>query len=154
MATDSSNDIFAVNGDIAMVEGLASLPQRIKNSLSLLKGESPLHPDAGSRLKEYFDSFEDSPWLQQWVKLEVIRMACVPYNDRTLNQIYTLLPSIRHVDAVEQLVVERNSCDWLPFRFKLDVAGVGPWEQVIPICVPRGEMPQRPPGWDLFSMPT
>ncbi|MGT2455443.1 hypothetical protein ACU4GI_20300 [Cupriavidus basilensis] len=147
IATNHANDLFAENGDVAMVSGLDSLPQRIKQTLSMLQGESPLDPKAGSRLKEYFDDFEDSPWLQRWIKLEVIRLACVPYRDRLLDTAYTLLQSVLHVDEVEQLASERTG-DWQEFRFKLDVEGVGPWEQVIPIFVPRGDIPRRHPMWD------
>ncbi len=146
-ATNSANDLFTNKGDIALVSGLNALPQRIKDSLSMLRGESPFNPKAGSRIKEYFDAFEGSPWLQRWVKLDVIRMACVPYQDRVLKTAYTMLQSVLHVDEVEQLDMGRAE-DWLKFRFKLDVQGVGPWEQEIPIFVPHGDVPPRPPIWD------
>ena len=148
IATNSANDLFLEKGNIAMVSGLDSLPHLIKQSLSLLQGESPMHPKAGSRIKEYFDEFEDSPWLERWIKLEVIRMSCVPYQDRIHKTAYTLLQSVLHVEKVEQLA-ERTG-NWLKFRFKLDVQGVGPWEHIIPIFVPRGNLPPRPPGWDQF----
>ncbi|MEZ0606840.1 hypothetical protein ACAX43_32750 [Paraburkholderia sp. IW21] len=149
MATNAANDLFVRNGDIAMVSGLDSLPQRIKNTLSMLQGESPFHPKAGSRLKEYFDAFEQSPWLQRWVKLEVIRLTCVPYYDAVQKKAYPLVPSVLQVLEVDQIASDR-SAQWLNFRFRLDVQGVGLWEHVIPVLVPRGERPLRPPGWDQF----
>lgn len=139
-ATNSSNDIFTAGGDIAMVEGLNALPQRIKECLSMLLGESPMHPKVGSRFKEYFDAFEDSPWLSRWIRLEVIRLACVPYNDPLGDRRYTQLQCVLHVDEIEQLDAERAG-DWVKFRFKLDVKGVGPWECQIPIFVPKGNPP-------------
>lgn len=150
-ATNSANDLYVVNGDFAMVSGLDSLPQRIKENLSMLQGESPFHPKAGSRLKEYFDAFEDSPWLQRWVKLEVIRLACIPYRDTTLNREYTPLQSVLHVNDVQQVDATRTG-DWLKFRFSLDVQGVGPWEQEIEIFVPQGEIQPRPAGWEQLSL--
>lgn len=147
MATNAANDMFAVNGNIALVSGLDSLPQRIKSSLSMLQGESPLHPRAGSRLKEYFDAFEHSPWLQRWIKLEVIRLACIPYYDRAQQKAYPLVPSVLQVLEVEQITPGRAT-QWQDFRFKLNVEGVGAWEQVIAVFVPQGERPLRPPGWE------
>ena len=117
----------------------------------MLQGESPLHPRAGSRLKEYFDAFEDSPWLQRWVKLEVIRLACIPYRDIILNKEYTSLQSVLHVNDVKQVDATRTG-DWLKFRFSLDVQGVGPWEREIEIFVPRGENQPRPAGWEQLSL--
>ncbi len=149
--TNSANDLDVVNGSLAMVSGLDSLPQRIKESLSMLQGESPFHPKAGSRLKEYFDAFEDSPWLQRWVKLEVIRLACIPYRDTTLNTEYTPLQSVLHVNDVEQLDAIRAG-DWLKFRFSLNVQGVGPWKREIAIFVPHGEIRPRPAGWEQLGL--
>jgi hypothetical protein len=146
-ATSSTNDIFLHNGNIALVSGLESLPQRIKDSLSMLRGESPFNPKAGSRMKEYFDAFADSPWLRRWIKLEVIRMACVPYRDPVLKAAYTPLQSVLHVNQVEQIDTERTG-DWLKFRFELDVRGVGPWEREIDIFVPDGDAPLQPAIWD------
>ena len=146
LGTNGANDLHVVNGSLAMVSGSDSLPQRIKESLSMLQGESPLHPRAGSRLKEYFDAFEDSPWLQRWVKLEVIRLACIPYRDIILNKEYTSLQSVLHVNDVKQVDATRTG-DWLKFRFSLDVQGVGLWEREIEIFVPQGEIQPRPAGW-------
>lgn len=150
LATNTANDLFVENGNIGMVAGLDALPQRIRETLSMLQGESPLHPKAGSRIKEFFDEFEDSPWLQRWIKLEVIRLACVPYSDRALNNAYTPLQSVLQVHDVEQIASERDA-DWKDFRFKLDVQGVGPWEQVISIFVPRGDRLPRHSMWDQLS---
>ena len=151
MATNAANDLFIANGNIALVSGLDSLPQRIKNSLSMLQGESPLHPRAGSRLKEYFDAFEQSPWLQHWVKLEVVRLACIPYYDRAQQKAYPLVPSVLQVLEVEQITPGRAT-QWQDFRFKLNVEGVGAWEQVIAIFVPQGERPLRPSGWEQIHI--
>ncbi|WP_153950389.1 hypothetical protein [Cupriavidus sp. U2] len=147
LATNAANDLFVENGDIGMVSGIDALPQRIKETLSMLQGESPFHPKAGSRIKEYFDEFEDSPWLQRRIKLEVIRLACVPYRDRVQNSAYTLLQSVLRVHDVQKIAAQRDT-DWQDFRFKLDVQGVGPWEQVISIFLPRGDRPLRHPMWD------
>jgi hypothetical protein len=151
LATNSTHDIDVVNGDLAVISGLDSLPQSIKENLSMLQGESPFHPKAGSRIKEYFDTFEGSPWLQRWVKLEVIRLASIPYRDTLLSKEYTPLQSVLHVNDVEQLDATRTG-DWLKFRFLLDVQGIGPWEQEIEIFVPQGESQPRPAPWGQLGL--
>lgn len=72
-------------------------------------GESRFYPKAGSRLKEYFDAFEKSPWLPRWVKLEVVRLACVPYYDLVQRKAYPLIPSVLQVLEVEQITAERTT---------------------------------------------
>lgn len=135
---------FKVNGKWATVSGLAALPHWIKTCLSGHRGESPLHPTFGSRIKEYFDLFHDSLWLSRLVKLEVIRMACVPYTDSITHKAYTPLQSVLRVLGIEQFPSEKTD-NWLPFRFDFEVEGVGPWQHDISLFVPRGETPR--PNW-------
>ncbi|MCG9057175.1 hypothetical protein LH442_14570 [Laribacter hongkongensis] len=123
-------------GNIATVAGLDSLPQKIQTCLSTLRGEILYSPEFGSRLKEYFDDFNDSPWLARLFKLEVIRLACIPYFDSFLSQPYTPFQSVRRVRNVE--LAGARSGDLLPFRFQLDVEGVGDWQNEISIFVPLG----------------
>lgn len=149
-ATGPTNDFLVEGGDIATVSGVNSLPQRIKQILSLLQGESPSNPKAGSRIKEYLDDFGDSPWLERWFKLDVIRLTCVPYHDRILDKVYTLVPSVRYVEEVQVLAGERDG-DWQKVRFRLGVEGVGPWEGIVPIFMPLGPVPRRPAEWDHMS---
>ncbi len=137
-ALNDAHDTFVVNGKWARVSGLAALPQRIKTCLSMLRGESPFHPTFGTRINEYSDLFQDSPWLPRLIKLEVIRMACIPYSDSTTRKAYTPLQSVLRVRSIEQLPSEQTG-NWLPFHFELEVEGVGPWQRDISIFVPRSE---------------
>jgi len=79
LARDNSNDIFLVNRSLSLVSGIEALPQKIRTTLSLIQDKSPFYPKAGNCIKEYFDIFDDSPWILRWVKLEVIRQACIHY---------------------------------------------------------------------------
>ncbi len=151
LATNEANDIFLTNGGWTMVSGTDALPQIIKSSLSLLLGESPFHPRAGSRLKEYFDDFADSPWLRRLMKLEVIRLSSVPYRDTSINRPRTPLQSVLRVDDVQLLDTDQQS-DWRKVRFALDVKGIGSWQRDIPIFIPRGERPPRPSGWEQIQL--
>ncbi len=146
LATNDANDIFVFDGDLAMVSGLDALPQRIKEGLSMMRGESPFHPRAGSRIKEYYDAFVDTPWFQRCVKMEVIRLASIPYQDDALRTEYTPLQSVLHVDDVRQVGTERAG-NWITFRFLLTVSGIGQWEREIPICIPQGKVQLQPEAW-------
>lgn len=141
----STNDQYAVNGRIAEVSGLAALPQRIRSCLSLLPGESPMHPRIGARLAEYFSAFQESPWLAHLLKLEVVRHAAIPYDDPILKKTYTLLQCVERVHGIAALT-DTPSRGWLPLRVDLDVAGVGRWASDIPVLVqPRSFKSAKPP---------
>lgn len=137
LALSDTHDMFVVNGKLATVSGLAALPQKIKMCLSILRGEMLFNRTFGTRIKEYFDLFHDSPWFQRLIQLEVIRMACIPYSDSITQRAYTPLHSVSRVLSIEQLPSEPAD-NWLPFRFHLEVEGVGPWQCDIPIFVPPG----------------
>ena len=131
-----TNDPYAENGRIAEVSGVAALPQKIRSCLSLLPGESPMHPRVGARLAEYFRAFRDSPWLVHLLKLEVIRQAAIPYEDLLLKRSYTLLQCVERVRSVVALS-DIPSNGWLPIRVDLDVAGVGQWCCDLKILIER-----------------
>lgn len=140
LALNQAHDLFVKNGDLATISGLDALPQKIGTCLSALRGEMLFDQAFGSRIKEYFDLFRDSPWFLRLIKLEVIRLACVPYFDASSKRAYTPLQSVLRVQSVEQLTDQRNG-DWLPFRFLLEIEGVGSWMRDIPIFVPIGQRP-------------
>ncbi|MFP3619171.1 hypothetical protein [Burkholderia sp. SIMBA_051] len=138
LALNDAHDLFVSNGDLAIVSGLDSLPQKISMCLSTLRGEISSSPTFGARIKEYFDDLRGSPWLPRLIKLEVIRLACIPYRDPIGRQEYTPMHSVTRVRQVEQLLPEADG-DWQRFRFQLDVEGVGPsWQCETRVFVPRG----------------
>jgi phage baseplate assembly protein W len=136
LVLDRAHDLTSVNGKIATVSGLAALQQTIKINLSVQRGERFRYPRFGARIKEYFDLFRDSPWLTRLIKLEVVRQACVPVEDPIPMQAYTPLRSVLRVHNVE-LLSPAPSGDWFPFRFALEVEGIGTWECDITVLIPR-----------------
>lgn len=140
LALDLNHDLHLDGkGNLAAVSGLDSLPQKLQTCLSTLRGEMFYNPVFGSRLKEYFDDFNGTPWLERLFKLEVIRLACVPYPDSLSSEQYTPFQSVRRVQSIE--LREQRSGNWLPFRFELDVEGLGLWQTELSIFVPQGEPP-------------
>lgn len=142
-ATSSeTEDLYIENSQIARVSGLASLPQVLRQTLSLQRGESPFHNTFGARFSEYFDDFSGSPWLERLLKLELIRQAAIPYSDTLLHREYTPLHSIERVYSIE-ITGNKSPKNRLPVRVDLDVHGVGRWQAELSILIPtkptRGE---------------
>lgn len=127
-------------GDIARVGGLDALPQKVKSMLSMQRGESLFAPDAGARFFEYFTEFRGSPWLSLLLKLDVIRLAAIPYQD--LGRTYTPLQCVTRVRNVE-LLADAPENKKLPIRLELDVAGVGPWDRDIDVFMPSAEETEK-----------
>jgi hypothetical protein len=133
-ALSDKHDLFAEGGSIAEVAGVAALPQLIKTRLSFHRGESPIHQDAGARLGEHYSLLADSPWLEHFFKLEVIRQAAIPYNDRILKRQYTPLQCVEQVLEIKVLASAPTK-GWLPIRVVLDVKGLGRWQHDLAVHV-------------------
>ena len=140
-----TNDLFVENGQIARVSGLPSLPQVVTSCFSMLRGESPFHPDYGTRLAEYYDAFLESPWLGQLLKLEAIRQAAIPYHDEVLDVHYTPLRCVEQVVSVDVLA-EAPEGKRLPIKVAFEVKGVGRWDRELSIFMPSpaGERSESP----------
>lgn len=136
LALSDDNDIFITNGNLATVRGLDALPQKIKLCLSTSRGEMLFHPSWGTRIREYSQVFFGSPWLPRLIKLETIRMACIPHTGHNPIKPTTPLMAVRKVEVVEMLSTE-NVEGFFPFRFQLDVEGVGTWSREILIYISR-----------------
>lgn len=139
-------DYALVDGDLKLekghwitVSGLEALPQKIRINLLHAKGESPMHPTFGSRLSEYCETFHDSLWLNRILKLDIIRLAAIPYSDETSSIRATPLKCVNRVQSVQ---VGEVDGELLPVKVGLDVNGVGAWE-----CTVRIPTRRRPPPW-------
>jgi len=55
-----TGDLYLDKGNIARVSGVESLPQVIRQCLSLNRVESPFHPTFGARLSDYFENYRGS----------------------------------------------------------------------------------------------
>jgi len=134
-ALNDSHDIFITDGDITTVSGLNALPQKIKINLSIMRGESIFHPQYGSRLKMFFDDYKNTEWLNRLFKLDVIRMASIPYDeDKIIQQIHTPFMCVNRVNNIIIHEEERKD-NWLPIDFDLDIEGIGNWKNKLHIHV-------------------
>ena len=135
IALNDDHDIFVVNGNLAMVSGIEALPQKIKTCLSMMQGESPFHPNYGSRLNQFYKDYKGTPWLSSLFKLDVIRLASIPYSDPlSRNEKYLPLACVNRVDSIQIIDSERKD-KWVPIEFSLEIEGLGKWNKRIPIFV-------------------
>jgi hypothetical protein len=151
-ALSDAHDLYVQCGNIAMVSGLDALPQQVKTCLSHQKGESPFHPEFGTRFADYYRRLDGTPWLGHFLKLELIRQAAIPYRDPLNGRQYTPLQCVERVFAVEALA-DAPANDWLPIRVELEVKGVGPWRCDLSVCVPSAPI-SRPKLSDLLASPS
>jgi hypothetical protein len=136
-ASPITNDLYLdEKGNIARVSGLESLPQSIRQCLSLRKGEFFGDRNYGTRLAEFFEAFRGSPWLDYLLKLEVIRQSAIPYHHGgAAMPPATPLRCVERVRSVEVLA-EAVENDRLPIRCDLEINGVGSWQCEISIWLP------------------
>ena len=148
-------------GDIARVSGASGLLQHVQSVLSMQQGENPFHRDLGTRFFEYTQLYAESPWLGLLVKLDVIRLASIPFRDQVTRTEYTPLRCVTRVYSVEILpnsTVENR----LSIKLYLEVKGLGRWQGEILACLPTEvQMAERtrilaqmfPTGQNVFRFP-
>jgi hypothetical protein len=131
-----TNDIFARNGQIARVAGVEVFPQRLRGALSMLRGESPMHLNYGSRLQEYYWCFRNSDLLTAMLALDVIRMASIPYDLSTPS--HTPLFCVEQVWSVTPLLTEPEN-GRLPMRLDISLHGMGRGQYEVNVLMPDAE---------------
>ncbi len=134
-----TNDLYVnERGSIARVSGVDYLPQRVREVLSMQRGESPFAPAYGMRFFEYFEAYRGSPWLDLLFKLDVVRQASIPFEDRLTGRMDTPLQCVTRVRNVD-LLANMPTKNRLPVRVDFDVQGVGPWTRELSIYMPTAE---------------
>jgi hypothetical protein len=142
LALGEDGDLFLRNGQMARVSGVDALPQKIRTCLSFQKGEGPIHPDFGSRIAEYFAIYNGTSWLDRLVKMDVIRMASIPYRDEMLKTEYTPLNCVERVISF-QFLPGAAANGWSPASIDIEVLGLGRWQKEVKIFI--GTYPPPPP---------
>lgn len=132
-ALSANHDLMLEGGDIAVVSGIAALPQKLLTCLSMRRGESPFFQDFGSRLAEYWVNYMGSPWLEELLKLDIVRLASIPYSSPISKESYTPLMCVERVFRVAILgdLVERR----LLVHLELEIAGLGPWSHNLAVHI-------------------
>lgn len=134
LALGDDGDLVFEDGEFKMVTGREALRQKLLTTLSYQKGESELHPGFGSRIAEYHALYRDSAWLDRMLKLEVVRLASIPYKDEARETAYLPLRCVERVGGLEVLDDEPTH-GRIPIRLDLDIAGMKPVEVEVPVYV-------------------
>jgi hypothetical protein len=138
-AHPETNDLHLdEKGGIARVAGIDYLPQRVREVLSMQRGESPFFPTFGMRFFEYFEAYRGTPWLDLLFKLDVVRQASIPFKDGSMGRVHTPLQCVTRVRNVE-LLADMPTKNRLPVRVDFDVQGIGPWTRELSVHVPTAE---------------
>ncbi len=145
----SDGDLVLEQGRWTTVSGLTALPQNIRSKLLLMRGESPMHPTFGSRMSEYCEAFIDSPWLDRILRLDIIRLAAIPYYDKISSTRATPLKCVNLVHGVE---VGQVQGEQLPLEVNLHVNGVGAWRCKIEILTRRKPHPWAQNPWLMRAL--
>ena len=130
-----TGDLYLDRGNIARVSGVPSIPQRFRETLSHMRGESPLHLDFGSRLQEYYWRFQESPWLGAVLKAEVIRLAAIPYVDPIQKTTSTPLDCIERVWSVKA-ADGAPANNRLAFTLDVEIKGLGRQTREVSVLMP------------------
>lgn len=125
-------DLALDGGVIKTVSGLAALPQKVWLALTTARGDLKYSQRFGTRIAEYWYLFRNSPWFGQLLKLEVIRLAAIPYWDDRIGDSYTPLGCIDRTVSVDP-IVHRCSENEVVLKLTLDVRGLGPWTNEVSI---------------------
>ena len=134
-----TNDWFAdTKRSLARVSGVDYLPQRVREVLSMQRGESLYSPTSGMRFFEYFEVYRGSPWLDLLLKLDVVRQASIPSRDNLSRQTHTPLRCVTRVRSVKVLA-DTPTNNRLPVHVDLEVQGLGPWTRELSIYMPTAE---------------
>jgi len=132
LALGPTHDLSAIGGGFGLVSGFDAFKQRLSTCLSTQKGEMWFHPSFGVRFAEYAHLYEGSVWLPHFIKMEVIRMASIPFSEPGSAPEAPPLQCIRRVHRVDATNHPRDD-HWHPFHFELEIEGWGDWKGDVPI---------------------
>jgi hypothetical protein len=143
IALGENGDLIYRDGDFALVSGVDAVPQKIRLCLWHQRGQ-PFYPAAfGSRMAEYHRLYRGTPWLDQLLKLEAVRLASIPYTEDRSGKEYTPFQCVESVRSVH--VVEREcKPDWIVSWIELNVLGLGPWASEVPLFVGSAKAAEPP----------
>jgi hypothetical protein len=134
--SEETGDTYLENGNIARVSGVKSFPQMVKSVLSIQRGEFFMDPHYGVRFAEYLEAFRGTPWLDELLKLDVVRQASIPHQGSANQKERTPLNCVERVirlKAGEENAAERL----LGIELELEVKGAGRWSGKISVHLPR-----------------
>ena len=115
------------------VSGVESVAQRISTVLSICKDGWGAGAEIGSRVPEFHAQY-GRKGIESFIKLELIRLATVPFWDSLDKKEHVVFGFIDRVLDVELLA--DPAPDWIRPRLRLRLNGVRePWEGYVNVCL-------------------
>lgn len=133
-ASPVDGDVFVERGSIARISGLASLPQMLRSTMSLVRGEAVFDLDEGAIFSDYYVAFRDSRWLRRLFMLEVIRLSSIarqPYSSKSDTTPLLCVDRVRELEVLDRSPQNRR----MRIGLELDVSGVGRWSGEVSVLV-------------------
>jgi len=134
--SEETGDIYLENGNIARVSGVKSFPQMVKSVLSIQRGEFFTDPHHGVRFAEYLEAFRGTPWLDELLKLDVVRQASIPHQEVANQKEHTPLNCVERVVRLK-VGEEDATARLLGVELELEVKGIGRWTGRMAVHLPR-----------------
>lgn len=134
--SEETGDTYLENGNIARVSGVNSFPQMVKSVLSIQRGEFFADPGYGVRFAEFLEAFRGTPWLDELLKLDVVRQASIPYRVAVNQSARTPLNCVKRVTCLKT-DEEDVAARLLGIELEMEVKGMGHWVGKMSVHLPR-----------------
>jgi len=131
----NQHDFSLRNGSMCIAEGVDVLPQKIAFNMWKRFGEDSFFPRYGSRISELYPLYLGTLWLAHVLKLELIRLASIPYYDECLDESFTPFMCVNSIISI-RLTSDEVTNNLIPAHLELEIEGLGRKEFDIPLFIP------------------
>ncbi|MFH1728426.1 MAG: toll/interleukin-1 receptor domain-containing protein [Pseudomonadota bacterium] len=119
---------------LKMINGLDRIPQMLQMSLGVKRGEALFSEDRGSDISDYFARWGMSKMFEALIKLEISRLASIPYEDNVSKKQYTPLRCVNRVIDVK-LISDEPIDNKIIAEIELELNGHGNWKKEIELFI-------------------
>ena len=117
-----------------ILTGVDAFVQNVECLLGLAMGEAMFAPLIGTHISQFFKDYAGTPWLSRFIKMEIIRLASIPIEDRLSRTNMTPLRCVNRVGAVE-IPSEELKNQRLSVSICLDLESLGAWSGVVAVFI-------------------
>lgn len=130
-----NGDLCLAGGNMSLVSGKEAAIQRLRTSMSVIKGEIKNASWIGSRASEYYRKYaRDLPLLSRLIKMEFIRLSLIPGTSRGDDGTSRALPFVKRFNRVQVLSAELD-CSALSVSVDLEWGDRTNWNGIVRIFI-------------------
>ncbi|TFW40905.1 hypothetical protein [Pseudomonas fluorescens] len=111
---------------LTRVTGLQAYIQGIEQTLGMALGTWFANLKSGSDLSDFYWRYKDSPWFDQLVKMEMIRLSSIPNDDIHGNEPMTPFKCVKRINTVTVPTFELEN-QKLPIDVSFELQDFGEW---------------------------